>query len=393
MAKLMGILCAAALVAACGGDDGMVEEAIGSGGAGGVGGGGSGGQSGASAGGAGGESGAGTGAAGGGGTGGSGGGAAGSAGSGESDAGMTTADGGPMLGDASVGEMPPIEAPVPDDCITDVTPGDHTYSCGGLTFLAVVPDVCVERACGLIFDVHGGTMSGKQMRDNTELHELAPPHGYIVVHPSATPENTGGSWDLAMQPPIVGDFMDRMIAAFHVDMRRIHVTGFSQGSGMTFWFLCNKPELLASAAPISGQSANAITAPGGGNCLEHIDSSWSPRVPILFMSGTTDTALLIEDARARVDGLVERLGLGAGEMIDGDAAYRRTRYTGDDGMVLEYLEHDYGGQAVLAGHCIPGGTDIPGAPNNFGLNATTCTTGDINIHWGQVALEWFLAHE
>jgi hypothetical protein len=305
-------------------------------------------------------------------------------------------DAGPVLEDAGPIEpidMAPIDPPVPDDCITDVSAGDHTFTCGGITFLVLVPEACTELACGLIFDVHGGTMSGLQMRDNTHLHELAPEHGYIVVHPSATAENTGGTWDLVAHPPIVGDFMDRMIAAFHVDARRIHVTGFSQGSGMTFWFLCHKNELLASAAPISGQSANAVVAPDDSNCLEYINEDWSPRVPILFMSGTSDTALVIEDARARVDGLVERLGLGEGVMIGGDAAYRRTRHSADDGMVLEYLEHDYGGQAVLGGHCIPGGTDIMGSANNFGVNATTCTTGEINIHWGEVVLDWFLSHE
>ena len=264
--------------------------------------------------------------------------------------------------------------------------------CGGLTFLVMVDEVCTERACGLIFDVHGGTMSGTQMRDNTKLHELAPPEGYLVVHPSATAANTGGSWDLQAHPPTLGDFMDRMVAAFHVDRERIHVTGFSQGSGVTFWFLCHKQDLLASTAPISGRSADQIMAPGGGNCIESIDGDWSPRVPILFMNGTADTALVIDDARTRVEGLVDRLGLGEGEEVGGDSQYRRTRYRADDGMVLDYLEHDYGGQAVLGGHCIPGGDDIPGAENNFALNATTCTTGEINIHWGEIALHWFLDH-
>jgi poly(3-hydroxybutyrate) depolymerase len=85
----------------------------------------------------------------------------------------------------------PIEAPVPDDCITDVSAGDHTFSCSGLTFLVKVDEQCTERACGLIFDVHGGTMSGAQMRDNTQLHELGAAQGYLVVHPSATPGPLG----------------------------------------------------------------------------------------------------------------------------------------------------------------------------------------------------------
>jgi hypothetical protein len=61
-------------------------------------------------------------------------------------------------------------------------------------------------------------------------------------------------------------------------------------------------------------------------------------------------------------------------------------------MLLDSIEHDYGGQAVLDGHCIPGGTDVSGSPNNFGLNATTCTTGDIKLNWGPTILQFFLDH-
>lgn len=287
----------------------------------------------------------------------------------------------------------PFTPPTPDDCITDVSPGDHTFTCQGLTFLVMVDEICTKQACGLIFDVHGGTMSGKQMRDNTKLHELAPPKGYLVVHPSATPENTGGTWNFSVDAPKLADFMTRMIDAFHVDARRVHVTGFSMGSGMTFWFLCNRPELLASTAPISGASADQIMVEATGEkCLDALNASWSPRVPILFMSGTRDEALLIDQARARVDGLVRRLALTGGEEIEGDGHFSRKRWTGAGGMVLDYLEHDYGGQEVLDGHCIPGGTDVSGSANNNGFNATTCTTGDIKLNWGEVALKWFIEH-
>jgi predicted esterase len=286
-----------------------------------------------------------------------------------------------------------FEPPVADDCITDVNAGDHTFTCGGLTFLVMVDAQCTKKACGLIFDVHGGTMSGKQMRDNTKLHELAPPKGYLVVHPSATPENTGGTWDLAMHPPILADFMKRMIKAFHVDETRVHFTGFSQGSGMTFWFLCNYPELLASTAPISGASADMVTVmKTGGKCLDALDASWSPRVPILFMSGTKDVALTIDLARARVTGLVSRLSLMGGDQIEGDGHFSRKHWTGANGMILDFIEHDYGGQAALDGHCVPGGTDLAGSANNFGGNATTCTTGENPLKWGEVALKWFVEH-
>jgi pimeloyl-ACP methyl ester carboxylesterase len=278
--------------------------------------------------------------------------------------------------------MQPIEPPVADDCIKDVSAGDHTFSCDGLTFLVLVDEMCTKLACGLIFDIHGATMSGAQMRDNTLLYKLAPSKGYIVVNPSATASNTGGTWDLTADPAKVANFLDRMIKAFHVDADRVHVDGFSQGSAMTFWFLCNRHELLASAAPVSGAT--------DVSCL---DDNWQPRVPIFYENGQKDQASKIDAAHMMVDSIVSQLKLVDETQVAGDGHYTRKRWTGAGGMVFDYLEHDYGGQAVLDGHCIPGGIDKSGSgKNNFSLNATTCTTGQIAINWGELALQWFIDH-
>src|SRR5262252_782764 len=47
--------------------------------------------------------------------------------------------------------MKPIVPAAPDDCITDISAGDHTFGCSGLTFLVMVDDLCTKYACGLIF--------------------------------------------------------------------------------------------------------------------------------------------------------------------------------------------------------------------------------------------------
>jgi pimeloyl-ACP methyl ester carboxylesterase len=278
--------------------------------------------------------------------------------------------------------MSPIDPPIADDCIKDVSPGDHTYSCSGLTFLALIDPMCTKFACGVIFDIHGATMSGAQMRDNTLLYKIAPSKGYIVVNPSATSANTGGTWGTTNDPPKIADFLKRTIKAFHIDPDRVHVTGFSQGSDITFWFLCNEHELLASAAPVSGASNRMC-----------FNDGWHPRVPILYENGTKDQASTIDRARTMVDDIVTGLMLTGGTQIAGNGGYFRKHWIGDEGMEFDYIEHMYGGQAVLDGHCIPGGVDTATmGKNNFGLNATTCTTGMIDINWGELALQWFIAH-
>lgn len=82
-------------------------------------------------------------------------------------------------------------------------------------------------------------------------------------------------------------------------------------------------------------------------------------------------------------GIVSRLGLTGGEEIAGDGSYTRRRWEGADGMVFDFLEHDYA-SGILAGHCIPGGpaTDLIFA----------CTSGGTSLDWGQTVLEWFVEH-
>jgi len=275
-----------------------------------------------------------------------------------------------------------IEPPVPDDCITDVSPGDHTFECNGITYLVLVDEQCTKRACGLIFDIHGATMSGLQERDNTLLHQMAPQAGFVYVNPSATSQNTGGTWNLTNDPPKIAEVFKKVMGVFHVNPKRAHVTGFSQGGFTTLYFLEHHNDILASAAPVAGALQGAAWA----------TAAWNPRVPMLIMNGITDAASTIDNSRAMIDQMVSGLALSGGSEIEGDGHYSWKQWTGADGMDLEYIEHDYGGQVVLGGHCIPGGVDVDGAENNFGLNATTCTTGDIKLKWGERVLQWFIDH-
>jgi hypothetical protein len=302
------------------------------------------------------------------------------------DAGLVLPDAGDsaVASDAALGDaasMPgtvPIPAPVADDCIKSVSAGDHTFNCGGVEFKVMVDERCTKFACGLIFDVHGALMTGDDMRNNVRLHKLAPPKGYLTVHPTA-PDAT---WDWTTHPKVLADFMTRMISAFHVDTRRVHVTGFSMGSGMTFWFLCNHRDVLASVAPVTGSSASQVTTPDGMPCIESIGgASWQPRVPILFMSGSKDTALTIEDARMRTEGLVSRLGLTGGMQIAGDTSFTRKHWESPDGMILEFLEHNYA-NGILQGHCIPGGVQ----------GDLFACDGPGSLNWGEVVMQWFLDH-
>jgi hypothetical protein len=93
----------------------------------------------------------------------------------------------------------PYPPPAPDDCITSVEPGKQTLNCDGLSFELTVPAVCLERACGLIMDVHGFGMNAEIMELHTKLRVLA-----AVRTPLSTGEKRCSISSCAIRCPEVG---------------------------------------------------------------------------------------------------------------------------------------------------------------------------------------------
>src|SRR5215813_9098938 len=77
--------------------------------------------------------------------------------------------------------------PVPSGCITDVSPGVHTFSCEGLSVDVSVPDACERPGCGLVTELHGDTGTGALLDANTNLEALGRDRGYVVVAPTGPP--------------------------------------------------------------------------------------------------------------------------------------------------------------------------------------------------------------
>jgi poly(3-hydroxybutyrate) depolymerase len=126
----------------------------------------------------------------------------------------------------------PYPPPAPDDCITSVEPGHQTLTCEALSFELTVPAVCLERACGLIVDVHGFGMNGPLMELHSKLSVLAEGPGYILVQPSAPGMLLSSSWSGAHDAQVFA-IMQHVMSVWHVDAKRIHFDRYSQGGWMT----------------------------------------------------------------------------------------------------------------------------------------------------------------
>jgi len=255
-------------------------------------------------------------------------------------------------------------------CITDVSASSrYTFECDGVQFKVMLTQACIDAPCGLIFDVHGWLSNPDEQERRTGLARAAQDHGgYIVVQPGEL--SVPSSWKPDIHYPVVLDVLQQAIEAFDVDRDRVHFTGFSQGGLMTWTFVCDHADIIASAAPLAAPEVNCF-----------LDGTGPQRpVPLFYMSGTgdilaryfstgnglsaTDTLVrvmydygmasvdaadyvfsasgdIVVDATGRIDTAVDGVEF---QVVDGsqEGTFLWTRYTGANDVVFEHLRHANG---------------------------------------------------
>jgi polyhydroxybutyrate depolymerase len=300
---------------------------------------------------------------------------------------------GPGVDAAALADAPvSIDAtpPTPSGCITDVSPGDHVFTCEGRQLDVRIPAVCEAPGCGLILELHGDTGTGLLMDAHVKLRDLGQQHGYVVAAPTGPPYPglPGSTWTSANDAELV-DLVQQLAGVFRVDRKKIHVTGFSRGGFVTWRLLCDHADLFASAAPAgagNGAAFSETTCFAAGRAP-------SRQLPILFMMGRTDasvgysTMVTIRDAALASYGAT-----GAPAVLAQDSNYTHNRWTGSGGAIFETFDHAYqtvadGPWASAQGHCIAGSTMDPYAPQY----AIPCQLPNAFV-WGDEVMQFFLAH-
>lgn len=275
-----------------------------------------------------------------------------------------------------------IEPPQPSGCIDDVSAGDHVYDCDGITYDARVPEACTTHACGLIFDVHGYSMSGVMQEASTHLKVRGEEHGYIVFQPNAPGNPPLSSWTPATDDDKVFAVLELARDTFHVDTDRIHFTGFSQGGAMTWRMLCHHADVLASVAPAAEGACDFVGA-----------EIPSREVDVLFLHGHLDALVSFDTvAVPQRDAVVAGWEMGTGDVVASDADYTRTRFTSAGGTHFDFLEHQYSAGPCLItidGHCFPG-SDDPGTEPGQACSFACLPTNAFN--WGEQTMQFFLDH-
>jgi polyhydroxybutyrate depolymerase len=286
--------------------------------------------------------------------------------------------GAPVAADSAT-ESGTADAPVASGC-TAIAAGTKTFTCDGLKYDVTVPSACVAGGCGLILDVHGMTMSGKMEDNNTNLRALGDKWGYVVVNPNANPAPPSSAWKPETDDPKVFAFLELALKTYAIDLKRVHMTGFSQGGMMTSRFLCKHADVFASVAP----------AAGTGCTFKGTDVP-SREVPVLYVHGETDALVSYSQGTAQRDAAIAAWKLGPETVVSSDANHKWARRVSPAGTVFEFIQHKYEASAfALKGHCYPGSKDLKGGEPGqlFGFGCEDASA----FVWGEAVMKFFRDH-
>lgn len=172
---------------------------------------------------------------------------------------------------------------------TVTLPTTHTYK-GQRRYVVVhVPDGLLAPA-PLVVALHAHSQEPKAIRAYSRLEELADEQGFVV----AFPEGAAGSWNAgACCVPASKEglddvaFLDEVLSIVRtqalVDTDRVSLTGGSNGAMMALRYACERPDVVASVAVVSG--------PLIARC------PLAQPVPVLVLHGARDTVVPLRGGR------------------------------------------------------------------------------------------------
>lgn len=245
-------------------------------------------------------------------------------------------------------------------------------------------------SCGLIFDIHGGTMTADNQNAGSRLRLHGRDAGYIVVNP----EKPNKFWDPGVDHAKIVDFLRQAIAAFQPDQRKVHVTGFSQGGFASWRILDLASDVVCSIAPLASSGRDRWGGSYVRNPSSFATGRRGPPTPrsIMYHHGTSDGLSPFSNFNPQVNAILSYYGIDRGSgrrMAGSDRKNTRTVYTGQNGVTVQTGQHDYWSLLTQMGHC------FPSTRRRTSANRKSCARWPWRnaYDWGSEVVQFFQANK
>lgn len=199
-----------------------------------------------------------------------------------------------LLIGCSTGFAHAAEKPIPGKQVERdfVRTGEKKPAARYLLFLPKGYDKAGTKKWPLIYFLHGrgesyGPLSLVKKWGPPRIVESRPEFPYIVVSPQCPRSE---SWKQPRQQKILQDLLDEVVKTYHVDARRIYLTGLSMGGSGSWTLAAAQPKRFAAVVPICGKG-------------DPKDAGKLKSLPIWVFNGDQDRGAPIERAREMVDSI------------------------------------------------------------------------------------------
>ncbi|WP_445169422.1 extracellular catalytic domain type 1 short-chain-length polyhydroxyalkanoate depolymerase [Mycolicibacterium sp. Dal123E01] len=153
------------------------------------------------------------------------------------------------------------------------------------TYLVHVP-AGIEHPSGLVLNLHGGSQTGPKQAAETNFDAVADRYGFVVAYPNgidfswadgrgASRPDRQGVDDVGFLAALIG----RLSREYQIPPGRVFVTGMSAGGFMSNRLACERADLVAAIAPVSGTLGTGVYC------------NPSKPVAVLAVHGTADSVV------------------------------------------------------------------------------------------------------
>lgn len=244
----------------------------------------------------------------------------------------------------------------------------------------------------LVIVMHGGWGNAESIMRETGMNAEADERGFIAVYPNGTgrPFSRRYAWNswnccwLAKRNNVddvgfIHKLIDKMISVYHVNPKRVYVTGMSNGGMMAYKLVCELSYKIGGAAPVAG-ALNGVCRP-------------KRPIPMVIFHGIDDEHLPYHGGTGKKS-IIKRIDNSVANAVDFWVRNNRCKFTPAKKQKGNVIQHTYTSCKNNAtvrlysikqhGHAWPGG--------QRGNGIRYADTPTIDVSATKIMVDFFMRH-